>query len=84
MAGVGPAQAFVTPGRPGARTPVAVSLGDSFASGTGARWKGSSPAPGGDHLGTDRGTGVYGTTATGCQQSDVAEIASAGCRAFGP
>src|SRR4051794_4110287 len=57
-------------GRPSA----AVSLGDSYIAGNAARWKGNSADPAAGHAGTDRGTGVYGDTATGCLRSDSAEI----------
>ena len=55
-----------------------VSLGDSYISGEGARWKGNSADPAPGHQGTDRGPAVYGdTVANGCHRSDVAEIVSA-------
>jgi hypothetical protein len=56
-----------------------VSLGDSYISGEGARWKGNSAASAAGHQDTDRSTQVYGyTDVNGCHRSDVAEIISAG------
>ena len=60
------------------RPTAAVTLGDSYISGEGARWKGNSADPAPGHQGTDRGAGVYGDTqANGCHRSDVAEVDSA-------
>jgi GDSL-like lipase/acylhydrolase family protein len=82
--GGGPAGSAVADPEPSAalatwrRPSAAVSLGDSYISGEGARWKGNSPDPAPGHQGTDRGSQVYGdTVANGCHRSDVAEIVSA-------
>lgn len=64
-----------------------VTLGDSYISGEAGRWNGNSAVPLGSRAGTDRawrsgGLGgydparVYGTTAGGCDRSDVAPARS--------
>ncbi|MGF1431911.1 GDSL-type esterase/lipase family protein [Kitasatospora sp. LaBMicrA B282] len=76
-----PAQAAVPTG-----PTVSVTLGDSYISGEAGRWMGNSDDTGTDRDGTDRAwngsgydpTTVYGSTyASGCDRSDVAEVASA-------
>ncbi|MET9696255.1 hypothetical protein ABZY31_04945 [Streptomyces sp. NPDC006529] len=72
---------------PGNGPTAVVSLGDSYISGEGGRWKGNSLTNSGSRTGTDRAwtTGssydpskVYGATAGGCDRSDSAEVRSAG------
>ncbi|MFE3607548.1 GDSL-type esterase/lipase family protein [Streptomyces goshikiensis] len=72
---------------PGTGPTAVVSMGDSYISGEGGRWKGNSLTNSGNRTGTDRawvsGSGydpakVYGTTAGGCHRSDSAEVRSAG------
>lgn len=78
-----PAQAADT------RQPAVVSLGDSYISGEGARWRGNSPDSSGSRGGTDRAyvagpagpvydpSLVYGATeANGCHRADIAEVHS--------
>lgn len=79
LAGSAAAQPLSSSDRGHDRRPTAaVSLGDSYISGEGARWKGNSADPAASHQGTDRGSQVYGDTeANGCHRSDVAEIVSA-------
>ncbi|MFJ3513477.1 GDSL-type esterase/lipase family protein [Streptomyces sp. NPDC090131] len=72
---------------PGTGPTAVVSMGDSYISGEGGRWKGNSLTNSGSRNGTDRGwvSGstydpgkVYGATAGGCHRSDSAEVRSAG------
>ncbi|MFD4130882.1 GDSL-type esterase/lipase family protein [Streptomyces goshikiensis] len=72
---------------PGTGPTAVVSMGDSYISGEGGRWKGNSLTNGGNRTGTDRAwvsgssydpAKVYGTTAGGCHRSDSAEVKSAG------
>ncbi|OKI61949.1 GDSL-type esterase/lipase family protein [Streptomyces sp. MJM1172] len=72
---------------PGTGPTAVVSMGDSYISGEGGRWKGNSLTNSANRTGTDRawvsGSGydpakVYGTTAGGCHRSDSAEVKSAG------
>ncbi len=81
--GCGATKFFTTPDAPSA----AVSVGDSYISGEGGRWRGNSINPIGDRDGTDRafnGTGydtklAYDSPSdtNGCHRSTVAEIKSA-------
>lgn len=85
-----PAAAQGTPARPAQPPPrptALVTLGDSYISGEAGRWNGNSAVPLGSRAGTDRawrsdGLGsydpaaVYGTTAEGCDRSDVAPALS--------
>jgi lysophospholipase L1-like esterase len=74
----GPATAQSANGHHDRRPTTVVTLGDSYISGEGARWKGNSADPAPGHQGTDRGAQVYGDTqANGCHRSDVAEGVSA-------
>ena len=73
-----PATAQSSGGHHDRRPSAVVTLGDSYISGEGARWKGNSADPATGHQGTDRGSQVYGDTeANGCHRSDVAEVVSA-------
>ncbi|MER8091834.1 GDSL-type esterase/lipase family protein [Streptomyces goshikiensis] len=72
---------------PGTGPTAVVSMGDSYISGEGGRWKGNSLTNSGNRTGTDRAwvsgssydpAKVYGTTAGGCHRSDSAEVKSAG------
>jgi lysophospholipase L1-like esterase len=87
---VAPAAAEGAPKRstaPPPRPTALVTLGDSYISGEAGRWNGNSAVPLGSRAGTDRawrsdGLGsydpaaVYGTTAKGCDRSDVAPALS--------
>ncbi|MFD5550696.1 GDSL-type esterase/lipase family protein [Streptomyces goshikiensis] len=72
---------------PGTGPTAVVSMGDSYISGEGGRWKGNSLTNSANRTGTDRAwvsgssydpAKVYGTTAGGCHRSDSAEVKSAG------
>ncbi|MFI6147712.1 hypothetical protein [Streptomyces sp. NPDC051109] len=72
---------------PGTGPTAVVSMGDSYISGEGGRWKGNSLTNSGNRTGTDRAwvsgstydpAKVYGSTAGGCHRSDSAEVKSAG------
>ncbi|MFE9840331.1 GDSL-type esterase/lipase family protein [Streptomyces goshikiensis] len=72
---------------PGTGPTAVVSMGDSYISGEGGRWKGNSLTNSANRTGTDRAwvsgssydpSKVYGTTAGGCHRSDSAEVRSAG------
>ncbi|MFD5509295.1 GDSL-type esterase/lipase family protein [Streptomyces sp. NPDC127051] len=72
---------------PGTGPTAVVSMGDSYISGEGGRWKGNSLTNSGNRTGTDRAwvsgntydpAKVYGSTADGCHRSDSAEVKSAG------
>ncbi|WP_349372203.1 hypothetical protein [Streptomyces sp. G-G2] len=72
---------------PGNGPTAVVSMGDSYISGEGGRWKGNSLTNSGSRTGTDRAwvsgssydpSKVYGATANGCDRSDSAEVRSAG------
>jgi lysophospholipase L1-like esterase len=72
---------------PPPRPTALVTLGDSYISGEAGRWAGNSAVPLGSRAGTDRAwrssglgsydaTRVYGSTAGGCDRSDVAPALS--------
>ena len=72
---------------PPPRPTALVTLGDSYISGEAGRWNGNSAVPLGSRAGTDRAwrsaglgrydpTLVYGSTAHGCDRSDVAPVLS--------
>ncbi|GHD61370.1 hypothetical protein GCM10010336_14980 [Streptomyces goshikiensis] len=72
---------------PGTGPTAVVSMGDSYISGEGGRWKGNSLTNSANRTATDRAwvsgssydpAKVYGTTAGGCHRSDSAEVKSAG------